>query len=307
MIKKRPIIIDTDPGIDDAIALAFTLFEKSLDVKLIATVSGNVGIDNVTNNALRLLSFFNKEVPVVKGATTPLLRRSKDAGDVHGTSGLAGFNYEYKNIDCLMDNNAVETMYNVLKESEEPVTILALGPLTNVALLLKAYPDSPKYIKEIILMGGAINRGNVGVYTEFNIGFDPEAAKIVFDSPIKTTMVGLEIGKQAVILSEDTNELKLYNKYGEAFYNMFMEYRSGWIHQGLEIFDATAAAYLIKPELFETKEAYVTVEISGQYTAGATVVDFDGFISKEKNTTVCTKINATEFRQWFKENIKRMD
>lgn len=305
-MKKRPVIIDTDPGIDDAIALAFTLFEESLDVKLIATVSGNVGIDNVTNNALKLLAFFNKKVPVVKGATIPLIRQSKDAGEVHGASGLAGFDYEGKFEECLLNENAVAAMYRVLKESDEKVTILALGPLTNVALLLRTYPDSVDYIEKIVLMGGAIGRGNVGVYTEFNIGFDPEAAKIVFDTPVKTVMIGLEMGQQAVVLPEDTESFKMYNQYGEMFYKMFSAYRSGWIHQGLEIFDATAAAYLIKPELFEVKEAFVTVEVEGRYTFGATLVDFDGYISQNKNTIVCTQIDAPAFRQWFKACIKRM-
>ena len=169
MLKKRPIIIDTDPGIDDALAIAIALFSGELDVRLITTVAGNVSIEKVTRNALRLLSFFGKEVPVAMGARKPLIGPLVDASDIHGASGMEGFDFPEPREDLLLQENAVNAMRRVIMASEEPITLVPIGPLTNIALLLSMYPEVSEHIREIVMMGGSVTRGNKGVMSEFNI------------------------------------------------------------------------------------------------------------------------------------------
>jgi non-specific riboncleoside hydrolase len=305
--KKRNIIIDTDPGIDDAIALAIASFSEEIDVKLITTVSGNVSLDYVTENTLKLLTFYNKDIPVAKGASGPLIRPAKDASNVHGKTGLEGYDFEEIDKDLLIEKNAVNAMYETIMKSPGKTTVVAIGPLTNIALLLKVYPEVIEKIEEIIFMGGAIERGNYGVYSEFNIGYDPEAAHIVLNSSVKTVMVGLDIALQVLILPEESEQIKKMNKVGEMFYSLFSKYRGGSFNTGLKMFDSTAIAYLLRPELFETVETYVGVELHGEYTAGATAVDLKGYIDKEKNCNVCLNIDKNGFKEWFLKSIEAMN
>ena len=135
-METRKLIIDTDPGIDDAAAIAIVLSEPSLDVKLIACVSGNVGIEHTTNNALKLLTFLHKEIPVAKGAAAPLLKDNRLATNAHGKSGMGGFQFPEPKKELLLKENAVMSEYRTLMASEEKMTILTLGPLTNIALLI---------------------------------------------------------------------------------------------------------------------------------------------------------------------------
>ena len=304
-MKKRPIIIDTDPGIDDALAIAIALFSEELDVRLISTVAGNVGLDKVTYNALRLLKYFEREdVAVAVGADRPLIREFEDASSVHGKSGMEGFDFEEPTQQPLKEN-AVDAMRNVIMNSSEPVTLVPIAPLTNIALLLKTYPEVKQNIREIVLMGGSASRGNKGVMAEFNIALDPEAAHMVFHSGVKLTMVGLDVGLKALVLPEDSEEIRTMNKTGEMAYCLFKKYRGGSFHTGLKMYDATAIAYLLKPELFEAVETYLDVELHGTMTAGCTLVDLKGYLGKEPNATVCLDIDGNAFRTWFKEAIAK--
>ena len=208
-MNKRPIIIDTDPGIDDALAIAIALFSDELDVKLITTVAGNVGLDKVTYNALRLLKYFEREdIPVAMGADSPLIRPYEDASNVHGKSGMEGFDFEEPTISAIKEN-AVDAMRKVIMESAEPVTLVPIAPLTNIALLLKTYPEVKKNIREIVMMGGSASRGNKGVMSEFNVALDPEAAHMVFHSGVKLTMVGLDVGLKHWYCHRIVNVLKI--------------------------------------------------------------------------------------------------
>lgn len=295
--EKRHVIIDTDPGIDDAVALALALFDERLQVDLITTVSGNVGIENVTNNTLKLLAHFKKEVPVAKGAVQALVRDSKDAGHVHGETGLAGYVFRDSYTQCLLSQHAVNAMYDVLMRNET-TTILALGPLTNIALLLKMYPECVDKIDELVWMGGAFGRGNVGIYTEFNSGFDPEATKIVMTSSLKKTMVGLEMGDAARLTTEMRQAMKQTNDIGDMLYQLL----EGYSDDG-SVYDSTAVGYLLHPEFFTTKHANINVEIMGEYTAGATLVDFNNPVS---HTKVCTDVDAPRFLEWLLQAIGQM-
>lgn len=185
---RRPIIIDTDPGIDDALAIAIALFSEELDVRLITTVAGNVSLEHVTNNALKLLNFWGKDVPVAKGAAHPLIEPFIDASNVHGVSGMEGYDFPEPKEELLLQEHAVNAMRRVILESREPVTLVPIAPMTNIAQLLTMYPEVKENIREIVIMGGSAGRGNKGVMSEFNVATDPEAAKIVFASGLPIVM-----------------------------------------------------------------------------------------------------------------------
>lgn len=304
-MKKTSIILDTDPGIDDAVAIAITLFNETIDVKLITTVVGNVSIDKVTYNALKLLRFFEKEIPVAKGASTPLLEPYEDATHIHGLSGLEGFEFEEPDEKLLLKEHAIVAMRDVILNSEEPITIVAIGPLTNIALLLNVYPEVKDNIKEIIFMGGSLTRGNRGVMSEFNIATDPESAKIVINSGLKLSMVGLDIGFKALVLPEDIKKIKKLGKTGDMMNCLFSKYRGGSIKTGLKMYDASAIAYFLNPKMFETQEVFVDIELNGVLTKGTTVVDLKNILKKPANVCVCTDVNGEEFRKWLVEELSK--
>ena len=208
-------------------------------------------------------------------------------------------------IPLLLKEHAVNAMYREIKNNPKEITIVAIGPLTNIALLLKMYPEIEKDIKEIVLMGGALGRGNFGVYSEFNVGYDPEAAKIIFNSSIPRTMVGMNIGTKAVIKPHISKKVKEFNKIGNMFYSLFKKYRGGSFNTGLKMYDGTAIAYLLRPDMFETEYTFVDIETQGQYTNGATVVDLKGYLNMEPNTTVCIDIDEKKFEEWFLDEISK--
>ena len=303
-MSKTPVIIDTDPGIDDAVAIGIALASSNLDVKLITTVGGNVNLENVTNNVFKLLKFWNKHIPVARGAEGPLVRRLVDASSVHGVSGMEGYAFDGIAKACLSDKVAVEAAYETLTALDEPAVIVAIAPLTNIALLLKVHPDVKAKIKRIVMMGGTITRGNKGVLSEFNIATDPEAAAIVFQSGVDIAMVALDIAWQALILPDDIEKIKSCGRTGDMFASLFGHYRGGSMKTGLKMYDPTAMAYLLEPSMFETVDTFVGIELTGTMTAGCTLVDLKGYLHHEPNATVCTGIDTERFRSWFIDCIK---
>ncbi|MBD8500388.1 MULTISPECIES: ribonucleoside hydrolase RihC [Paenibacillus] len=304
---KRPIIIDTDPGIDDAAALAIALFSDKLDVKLITTIAGNVGVDKVTDNALKLLTFFNKNIPVAVGVNDPLIVAFEDASNVHGQSGMDGYDFDEPAQELLLDEHAVNAMRRTIMDSDVPITLVPIGPLTNIALLLKMYPEVKGNIDEIVLMGGSVTRGNKGVMSEFNIATDPEAAKIVFNSGVPIAMAGLDVGWKALVHPEECNLLKDMNKTGNMIHSLFQHYRGGSMKTGLRMYDACAIAYLLKPEMFEIVDTFVDIELNGSLTAGCTVVDLKGYLKKPNNAKVCLDLDPQMFKEWFIDSFKACD
>lgn len=305
-MKKRPIIIDTDPGIDDAVALAIALHEKTLDVRLITTVHGNVSLDKVTRNALKLLHFFNKEIPVAAGSERPLLREVIDASTIHGESGMDGYQFEEPDDRLLTKEHAVNAMYKEIMGSDDKITLVPIGPLTNIALLIRLYPEVINHIKEIVLMGGSASRGNASPVAEFNILADPEAAKIVFHSTIPITMLGLDIGDKAKIYNQDSMTIKELNKVGEMIYSLFQHYRGGTMNKGLTMYDSTAIGYLIKPDMYHVEEVYVDVEVDSLLTAGATIVDLNQQLGKQPNAKVALDLDGQAFKHWFIDSLAQI-
>lgn len=304
-MEKRPIIIDTDPGIDDALALAIALFSDELDVKLITTVTGNVELKHVTNNILKLLNFWNKDIPVAAGAKQPLIEKFVDASNVHGLTGMEGYEFPEPKKDVLLKEHAVEAMRRVILESDEAITLVPIGPLTNIALLFSMYPEVKTNVKEIVMMGGSASRGNRGVMSEFNIATDPEAAKVVFDSGVPIVMFGLDVGLKALIYPEDSEKIKKMGKTGEMAYCLFKKYRGGSFNTGLKMYDSCAIAYLLAPELFQLQETFVDIELSGTMTRGCTLVDLRNYLKGTPNAKVYIDIDGDAFREWFLSSIKK--
>jgi non-specific riboncleoside hydrolase len=304
-MNKRPIIIDTDPGIDDAVAIGIALFSEELDVKLITTVAGNVDLEKVTANTLKLLKFWNKRIPVAKGASCPLIEKPVYATNVHGESGMDGYTFEEGELSNLLPIHAIEAMRQTIMESDEPITLVPIAPLTNIALLLKVYPEVKSNIKEIVIMGGSATRGNKGVMSEFNVAVDPEAAKIVFSSGLKIVMAGLDVGWKALIYPEDSTLIKTFGTSGEMIYSLFQHYRGGGLKNGLKMYDSCAMAYLLQPEMYTLVDTYVTVELNGEYTKGTTLVDLKGYLKQPNNVTVCMDIDQQMFKNWILNALKK--
>ncbi len=249
---KRNLIIDTDPGIDDAVALITSFFAPNIDIKLICSTAGNLGIDVTTRNALHLCELYDKNIPVAKGLPGPLNRPLEEAFGVHGAMGFGDYVYDgvkTKEIDL----PAYEAMHRVI-ELYPDTTILVLGPLTNVAKLLLEYPDDAKRIKEIIFMGGTkddvLHQENP--YPEFNISRDPEACEIVLNSGVDVLIIPMDFGHYAYIDEEEIKRLRHINATGKLFAIMYQNYKDGHVTDGnAATHDSCATAYIIEPTLFK--------------------------------------------------------
>ena len=304
-----PIILDCDPGHDDAIALVLALASPELDLKAVTSSAGNQTPDKTLRNVLRMLTLLKRsDIPVAGGAIKPLMRDLIIADNVHGESGLDGPALpepDFAPQDC----TAVELMANVLRESAEPVTLVSTGPQTNVALLLNSHPELHAKIARIVIMGGAMGLGNWTPAAEFNVFVDPEAAEIVFQSGIPVVMAGLDVTHQAQIMAED---IERFRRIGNPvattvaeLLDFFMEYHKTekWGFQGAPLHDPCTIAWLLKPEIFTTVERWVGVETQGKYTQGMTVVDYYFLTGNRPNTTVMTNINREAFVDLLAERL----
>lgn len=303
--KKRPIIIDTDPGIDDAVALSIALNHPDLDVKLLTTVAGNVNVTKTTENTLKLVSFFDKQVPVAKGCDKPLLIQLEDSTDIHGESGMDGYDFPQTSLKPL-NIHAVEAMKECILTSAEPVTLVPIAALTNIALLFNMYPETKQNIKEIVMMGGSLSRGNTNTSAEFNTYVDPHAAQIVFQSGVPLTMVGLDVTSTAVLTKKETEKIKEFGKVGKMFYSLFQHYRGGSLQTGLKMHDVCAIAYLTDPGLFKVQETFIEVALDGP-AAGATVADLKMKYHDTTNAVVCLDIDVPAFQKWVVTNLEKIN
>ncbi|BBQ89722.1 pyrimidine-specific ribonucleoside hydrolase RihA [Raoultella ornithinolytica] len=304
-----PIILDCDPGHDDAIAMVLALASPELDVKAITASAGNQTPDKTLRNVLRMLTLLRRQdIPVAGGARKPLMRELIIAENVHGESGLDGPALpepDFTPQAC----TAVELMAKTLRESPQPVTIVATGPQTNVALLLNSHPELHDKIARIVLMGGAMVLGNWQPAAEFNIYVDPEAAEIVFQSGIPVVMAGLDVTHRAQIHGLD---IERFRQVGNPvativaeLLDFFMEYHKDakWGFTGAPLHDPCTITWLLKPELFTSVERWVGVETQGKYTQGMTVVDYYFLTGKQPNTTVLLDIDRERFVDLLVERL----
>ena len=296
-MERLPIILDTDPGIDDAAAIAAALFAPQLDLQLMTTVAGNVSVEKTTRNALQLLHFWNADIPLAQGAATPLLRSLRDAAYVHGESGMEGYDFVEHDRQPLA-KPAFVALRDALISAPEPITLVAIGPLTNIALLLMHYPECTFNIRRLVIMGGSAGRGNFTPNAEFNIAVDPEAAARVFQSGIEIVMCGLDVTNQAMLTPDYLASLPTLNRTGKMLHALFSHYRSGTMRTGVRMHDLCAIAWLVRPDLFTVKPCFVAVETQGDYTAGTTVVDIEGRMNRPANVQVALDIDVAGFQQW---------
>ncbi|AWK83515.1 pyrimidine-specific ribonucleoside hydrolase RihA [Photobacterium damselae] len=305
-----PIICDCDPGHDDAIALILALSRHELDVKAVTTSAGNQTPDKTLNNALRILTLLNRtDIEVAGGAKKPLSRDLIIAPDVHGESGLDG--PELPDAKCKASSlTAFELIAKTLQESSEPITLVPTGPLTNIAIFLSAYPHLHRKIKQIVLMGGAAGVGNWSPAAEFNIFVDPEAADIVFKSGIPIVMCGLDVTHQAQIMDQDIERIRaIPNSIAQCvaeLLDFFMIYHRNpkWGFEGAPLHDPCTIAWLLKPELFDAQDCYVSIETQGEHTQGMTVVDRYNVTGKNPNAKVLFGLNREGFVDLLVESLE---
>ncbi|AUV53750.1 pyrimidine-specific ribonucleoside hydrolase RihA [Raoultella planticola] len=304
-----PIILDCDPGHDDAIAIVLALASPELDVKAITSSAGNQTPEKTLRNVLRMLTLLQRQdIPVAGGARKPLMRELIIADNVHGESGLDGPALPEPDF-APQSVTAVELMAKTLRESPQPVTIVATGPQTNVALLLNSHPELHDKIARIVMMGGAMVLGNWQPAAEFNIYVDPEAAEIVFQSGIPVAMAGLDVTHRAQIHGLDIERFRqLGNPVATIvaeLLDFFMEYHKDakWGFTGAPLHDPCTIAWLLKPQLFTSVERWVGVETQGKYTQGMTVVDYYFLTGNQPNTTVLLDVDREGFVDLLAERL----
>ena len=260
----RPIILDCDPGHDDALAILLALARPELQLLGITTVGGNSTLENTTRNALSVLTLVGRtDVPVAAGAAQPLVRQLETAPHVHGSSGLEGAALPAP-AAAPLEEGAVDFIARTIAASERPVTLVPTGPLTNIALLRRRYPELYDRVAEVVLMGGSLGEGNITPFAEFNIWVDPEAAREVFAGGRPVSMMGLDVTHQALFSLDDTDRLEgLGSRTATAFAGLlrffarFHREKYGW--DGAPIHDAVAIAHLLSNSLVTTQRHSIAV------------------------------------------------
>ena len=313
--ERCPVIIDTDPGIDDAIAIALACASPEINLLGVTTVGGNTGIENTTGNALRLLHLFGRDdVPVAAGAARALAFEA-DLGDpsIHGQGGLGGV------VLPLPDGGpdprgAVGLLTELVESHPEPITLIAIGPLTNVALFAATRPDVYAKLDRLVIMGGGVHiTGNHTPTGEFNIWFDPEAAARVFSAGVEVTMVGLDVTHKAMFAGTDWAPLRGADAGPVAkavtgmidFYGTFYLSQNG--SDATAQHDSLAVAAVVKPELVTTQNCWVGVETAGNLTRGMTVADLKGVWGHAPNTHVALDVDVPAFIDLLVGRIADLD
>ena len=299
------IIMDTDPGIDDAAALVMALNNPEIDLKLITAVAGNVTVDKTTANALKIVHFFNKDVPVAAGAAQPLIKPFEDAARIHGESGMPGYDFG-DDYGQPIDKPAVEALHDAIM-AEDEITLVPTGSYTNIALLLSEYPEVKSHIKQIVAMGGSISGGNMTSVAEFNVFTDPDAASIMYNSGIPIVTVGLDVTLKALLTPTTQEKLLALGETGKMLHGLITHYNDGDDEQGHPMHDVNTIFYLLHPEAFTTKDLWVDIQTSGP-AIGAMVADVRGAYHDGKtNAKVCVDIDAEQFNQWFIEQVEKIE
>jgi len=305
------VILDCDPGHDDAIALLLALGSPDeIHLAGVTTVSGNTNVENATTNALKILELTGRaDVPVAAGADSPLVRAARAATEVHGETGLDGPDLPApaKPAEAL---HAVDFIADTIVASSDDTTLVAVGPLTNIALFLALRPQAAARVDRIVLMGGAIAEGNVSPAAEFNIWADPEAAKRVFESGLEITMVGLDVTHKALVRPADHGRLRSSGRVGGVVVDL-LEFYGGFHRRvygfdGSPIHDALAVAHIVRPDLLSTEHRHVAVETGSELSRGRTLVDVWRRTGAEPNAHVAVDVDADGFRELLFERLARL-
>jgi pyrimidine-specific ribonucleoside hydrolase len=302
---STPIVIDCDPGHDDAIAILLALASPEVELRGITTVAGNQTLEKTTRNALKVLELAGRtDIPVAAGADRPLVRELRTAAHVHGESGLEGPDLP-EPVTAPVDVHGADLLAELL---EPGVVLVPTGPLTNVALMLERHPDVRP--ERIVWMGGAIAEGNVTPAAEFNAFVDPEAAARVFASGIEVTLIGLDITHKALFTRAHADRLRGTGRAGKAvaelsdFFQIFHESR--YRFDGSPIHDALAVAEVIDPSLVTTVECNVEIETASEWCDGRTVVDRWNVTDRSRNCRAGIDVDAKRFLELLVERISTL-
>lgn len=291
----RTMLIDCDPGLDDALALLLAHGDPNIRLIGVTTVGGNVGVDKTTRNALQIRDYLGfTDVPVATGAGEPLLGDVQSAEHVHGEGGLGSVVLPEPR-GTVVATDAVDFLIETLRAAPGTIDLVATGPLTNIALALRKEPRITEWVASFTIMGGSYTRGNATPAAEFNIYADPQAAAEVFAAPWTTVMVGLDLTLQAIVTDEIVERMKRLGALGTDFVIPLATFWTNplddeWDGQALH--DVCAVAYVARPDLFASKPARVDVETAGTFTSGETVVDFH---AAEPNAIVPMKLDVDGF------------
>jgi len=309
-VRPKPVILDVDPGHDDAVAIMMACGSPGLDLLAVTTVAGNATLPKTTRNALRVLSLIGRtDVPVAAGASGPLERELRTAEDIHGESGMDGPEIPEATFEP-DERGAVELLADTLRDASEPVALIPVGPLTNIAALLRRHPDLKGKISRVSLMGGSMGLGNTTPAAEFNIYVDPEAAREVFESGLQITMSGLDVTHQAGAGRAERDRLRDIGDVGEVVAG-FLDFFAGTYERAFgfdapPLHDPVAVAAVLKPGLLETRAMRVDVECESDLTRGETVCDFHGVTGKPPNAEVGVGLDREAFFDLLQDSLKRL-
>ena len=310
-MEKRKIILDCDPGHDDAIAILLAASHPAIDLLAVTVVAGNQTLDKTLPNALHVCQHLNIDVPVYGGMPLPMVREQVVAATIHGESGLDGPVFEPLTRKAEKEN-AVNYIIRTLMESDGDITLVPVGPLTNIAMAMRMEPRIIPKIREIVVMGGAYGIGNITPAAEFNFYADPEAANVVFRSGVPIVMMGLDLTNQTICTPDIIERMeKLGNKAGRLFGDiMRFTLKTQKEYNGLEagpVHDVTCVAYLIAPELFTMRDMYTVIDINRGPSYGRSVCDYIGNTGKKPNSKVGITLDLEKFWDMVEEAIAKYE
>ena len=305
--KKIPIILDGDPGHDDAIAWVYAHGCGLFDILAVTSVGGNQTIEKTTYNSLRVCTLIGLHAPVVRGCYHPLNTEQMNAPTVHGESGLDGPALPEPAFD-VEPISGIELWAQVIRNCKEKVTIVSTGPLTNTAAFLLAHPELKDRIERISLMGGGLLFGNWTPAAEFNILVDPEAAKIVFESGVPILMSGIDVTEKALIKPADFERIRaLNNPVSDIVWQwleFFYQFHKTMGYEGAPMHDPCAVMVLTHPEIFTIRDFYVQIETCGDLCKGATIPDWNGILGKAPNASCLMDVDREVFVDYLIDSIR---
>jgi purine nucleosidase len=306
------ILLDCDPGQDDAIAILLAVASAEIEIAAITTVAGNVGLPLTTRNALRVLALAGrKDIPVYAGCARPILRPLETAEYVHGKSGLDGAALPEPTTEVAAGHAVDVIVDEIMRQPAGAVTLCPIGPLTNVALAIVKQPEIVPRLKEVVLMGGAMELGNVTAAAEFNIFVDPHAARVVFESGVPIVMLGLDVTHKALVTDERLTQIKaigtpvatacaglldFFNRYDKERYHV----------PGAPLHDPCVIAYLLAPELFSGRHINVEIETQSPLTLGMTVADWWRVTDRAPNAMFIGGVDREGFYGLLSERLGRV-
>jgi inosine-uridine nucleoside N-ribohydrolase len=309
-VTPTPIILDVDPGHDDAVAIMLACGAPDIELLGVTTVAGNAPLEKTTRNALRVLSLVGRPgVPVAAGAAAPLVRPLRTSEDIHGESGLEGSEIPDASFGPT-ERGATELIADAVSGSPEPVILVPVGPLTNVALFLREHPELKGRVARISLMGGSIGLGNTTPAAEFNVYVDPEAAREVFESGLPITMSGLDVTHKAGAGPAERERLRSLGRVGSVAAELLeffaATYEGVFGFDAPPLHDAVAVAAVLEPALLEARPMRVDVECESELTRGETVCDFYGVTGKPPNAEVGVGLDREGFFDLLYRSLGRL-